>query len=337
MTISPGDVAAQETSPATSEGPGKVIEGRSLRQIAWARLRRDKVAMVSLVCIVVIVVIAAFAPLITRVIGVDPYSFNNDLLDEFGLPKGGLVVGGGYSGITLDHPLGIEPTTGRDLFARLLYGARVSLLIGFCATLVSVILGTVLGMAAGYFRGWVDSLVSRFMDLLLAFPQLLMLIALTPVFVGKLEDIGLRGNTARVIYLIGVIGFFGWPYFGRIIRGQVLSLREREFVDAARSLGASSRHVLFRQLLPNLWAPILVFATLIMPSYIATEAALSYLSVGVIPPTPTWGNMLGDSVRYALVDPAYLIIPGTALFLVVLVMNLFGDGLRDALDPKTGR
>jgi peptide/nickel transport system permease protein len=176
------------------------------------------------------------------------------------------------------------------------------------------------------------------MDLLLAFPQLLLLIALTPVLTDFLTRIGFpAGNVSRVLYLILVIGFFGWPYFGRIIRGQVLSLREREFVDAARSLGAGSAHVIFKQLLPNLWASILVFASLIIPSYIGTEAALSFLGVGVITPTPTWGNMLGDSVNYVFMDKAYLIIPGTALFLVVLFFNLFGDGLRDALDPKTGR
>jgi len=338
--MSPGEMTSDTSAvPAAAENApdgAKTIEGRSLGQIAWARLKRDRVAMVSLGFIIAIVLVALFAPLITRLFGLDPQKFYSETID---VNSGGLPKGGPWgSGISADHPLGVEPSTGRDIFARLLYGARISLMIGLLATLVSVVLGTILGAAAGYFRGKIDSVISRFMDLLLAFPQLLLLIALTPVLTQGLERLGLpSGNVSRVSYLILIIGFFGWPYFGRIIRGQVLSLREREFVDAARSLGAGPGHVIFKQLLPNLWASILVYSTLIIPSYIGTEAALSFLGVGVIPPTPTWGNMLQDSVTYSYADPAYLFIPGTALFLVVLVFNLFGDGLRDALDPKTGR
>jgi len=336
MTLSAGEFTSQETNNTVGEVPDKVIEGRSLSQIAWSRLKRDRVAMFSAGMIIVIILMAVFAPLICRMVGVDPYKLYTETIDvnEGGLPKGGPWG----SGISADHPLGVEPSLGRDVFARLLYGARISLMIGLLATVVSVVLGTVLGASAGYFGGKIDSVISRFMDLLLAFPQLLMLIALTPVLTQRLVDLGLpEGNGSRVSYLIFIIGFFGWPYFGRIIRGQVLSLREREFVDAARSLGAGPGHIIFKQLLPNLWASILVFATLIIPSYIGLEAALSFLGVGVIPPTPTWGNMLQDSVVYSSEDPAYLFIPGTALFLVVLFFNLFGDGLRDALDPKTGR
>jgi peptide/nickel transport system permease protein len=335
MTLSAGDALTQEGHAVGEIGAEKGIQGRSLGQIAWARLKRDKVAMFSMVAIVVILSMAIFAPLICHLLGVNPETFYREAVDpnKGFLPKGG-PLGSGISG---DHILGVEPGTGRDIFARLLYGARISLMIALSATVVSVVLGTILGALAGYLGGWVDGLISRVMDLLLAFPQLILLIAMTPVFVTFLEQSGVEGTPARVAYLIIFIGFFGWPYFGRIIRGQVLSLREREFVEAARSLGAGTGHVLFRQLLPNLWASILVFASLIIPSYIGTEAALSFLGVGVTPPTPTWGNMLGDSVRYARVDPLYLFIPGTALFLVVLFFNLFGDALRDVLDPKGSR
>lgn len=336
MTLSAGDTTLPQESQTVGEIGGETgIQGRSLGQIAWSRLKRDKVAMFSMVMIIAILLLAIFAPLIAHVLGVNPTTFYKDAVDvnRGYLPKGGPLD----SGISGDHLLGVEPGTGRDILARLLYGARISLLIALSATVVSVVLGTMLGALAGYLGGWADGLIARVMDLLLAFPQLILLIAMTPVFDVFLESKGLDGTPARVVYLITFIGFFGWPYFGRIIRGQVLSLREREFVEAARSLGAGTGHVLFRQLLPNLWASILVFSTLIIPTYIGTEAALSFLGVGVIPPTPTWGNMLGDSVRYARVDPLYLFIPGTALFLVVLVFNLFGDALRDALDPKSSR
>jgi peptide/nickel transport system permease protein len=335
MTLSAGDALTQEGHAVGEIGAEKGIQGRSLGQIAWARLKRDKVAMLSMVAIVVILLAAIFAPLICHFLGVNPETFYRDAVDP---NKGFLPKGGPFSsGISGEHILGVEPGTGRDTFARLLYGARISLLIALSATVVSVVLGSILGALGGYLGGWVDGLISRVMDLLLAFPQLILLIAMTPVFVTFLDQNGIDGTPGRVVYLIFFIGFFGWPYFGRIIRGQVLSLREREFVEAARSLGAGTGHVLFRQLLPNLWASILVFASLIIPSYIGTEAALSFLGVGVVPPTPTWGNMLGDSVRYARVDPLYLFIPGTALFLVVLFFNLFGDALRDVLDPRGNR
>jgi peptide/nickel transport system permease protein len=335
MTMSAGDTLTQEHAPVSDIGSQKGIEGRSLGQIAWFRLRHDKVAMFSLFMIIAIVVLAVLAPVITGLLGVDPTTFYRAAVDadKGFLPKGG-VFGSGISG---DHLLGVEPGTGRDTLARLLYGARISLLIALSATIVSVVLGTILGALSGYRGGKVDAFISRLMDLLLAFPQIILLIAMTPVFVTKLDEWGIPGTPGRVVYLIFFIGFFGWPYFGRIIRGQVLSLREREFVEAARSLGAGTGHVLFRQLLPNLWASILVFSSLIIPTYIGTEAALSYLGVGVVPPTPTWGNMLGDSTRYVTHDPLYLFIPGTALFLVVLVFNLFGDALRDVLDPRGSR
>jgi peptide/nickel transport system permease protein len=176
------------------------------------------------------------------------------------------------------------------------------------------------------------------MDLILAFPQLLMLLALSVVLIEKITNLGVPpGTPSRVVYLILVLGFFGFPYFGRVIRGQVLSLREREFVEAARSLGARGPRIWFTELLPNLWAPILVFTSLILPANIGTEAALSFLGVGVSAPTPTLGNVLTDSVTFLVADPTYFILPGLAIFTIVLSFNLLGDGLRDALDPKSDR
>jgi peptide/nickel transport system permease protein len=214
-------------------------------------------------------------------------------------------------------------------------GARISLLIGFLSTLLAVVIGVFFGLIAGYFGGWIDTLIARAMDVFLAFPLLVFAIALVGVVPSR--SFGLSGNFLRVTMLIFIIGFFSWPYMGRIIRGQTLSLREREFVDAARSLGARGPYILFRELLPNLWGPILVYSTLLIPTNILFEAALSYLGVGIIPPTPSWGVMLSNAVQsgFYYIDPMYMVIPGLAIFLTVMAFNLFGDGLRDALDPKT--
>lgn len=309
------------------------IAGRSLSQIAWARLRRDKVALVSLAVILLVLTVAAAAPLITRLIGVDPYSFDSKAVDDLG----GLPIGP-FGGISLQHPLGVEPQTGRDILARLLYGARTSLLIASVATMLTTALGVVIGIIAGYSKGWLDTALGRLMDLILAFPLLLILLAMSPVLTQRLEkSFSLPPNAARIIYIIVVLSFFGWPYLARVVRGQVLSLREREFVEASISMGAGTRRILFKEILPNLWAPILVYVTLLLPTYIASEATLSFLGVGLLPPAPSWGAMLGDSVTFYRAVPSFLFIPGTALFIVVLAFNLLGDAVRDALDPRAGR
>jgi len=325
----PADASTQQPQAPT------VIKGRSLSQIALRRLRRDWAAMVALGVVAFFILVAIFAPLIVKIAGVNPSEFYTD---QINVNRGGTPKGKFY-GISADHWLGVEPLTGRDLMARLAYGARISLVVALSATVLSVLAGSVFGVVSGYFGGKVDTAISRFMDLLLAFPSLLFIIALTPVIRDRLGGWGFEsGSTAwRVVTRVTIISFFGWPYFGRIIRGQTLSLREREFVDAARVVGASSGHILFRQLLPNLWAPVIVYSTLIIPSYIATEAALSFLGVGVGEPTPTWGSILASSVNWAVGVPTYFFFPGTCLFLLVLAFNIFGDGLRDALDPKTGR
>jgi peptide/nickel transport system permease protein/oligopeptide transport system permease protein len=197
---------------------------------------------------------------------------------------------------------------------------------------LSVTIGVFVGVISGYFGGWVDTLLSRTMDVFLAFPLLLLAIAL----VGVVPDdvFGLTGNTPRVLVLVFVIGFFNWPYIGRIIRWQALSLREREFVDAARSMGAHSSYILFKEMLPNLVAPIIVYSTLLIPTNILFEAALSFLGVGVTPPTPSWGGMLTLAVPIYSSDPWYMLVPGMAIFVTVMAFNLLGDGLRDALDPR---
>ena len=307
---------------------GESIEGRSLGKIAWMRLKRDKVAMGGGIFIVFLILVAILGPHLVQ----SPNVYHPSLINPtFSRPNGP------FGGVSLAHPLGVEPQTGRDMLSRIVNGAQVSLLIAFLATGLAVSIGVVMGIIAGFVGGWLDSVIARVMDVFLAFPLLVFAIALVGVVPSS--AFGLSGNSLRIGLLIFVIGFFAWPYMGRIIRGQTLSLREREFVDAARSLGARGPYILFRELLPNLVAPILVYSTLLMPVNILFEAALSYLGVGIIPPTPSWGGMLSDAVNngYYAVDPMYMIIPGLAIFLTVMAFNLFGDGLRDALDPRSSR
>lgn len=326
MTVPPSGVP---DAVALAEAPvPDAVVGRSLGQIAWRRLRRDRVAMAGAATVVLLVCVAVFAPLLVKLLGSPPNEFHQDLIDpSLQTPRGAL---GGMSG---DHLFGLEPVNGRDLFSRVVYGSRISLLVAFLATLVSVVIGTVVGVVAGYFGGWVDAVISRVMDVFLAFPLLLFAIALVGVMPD--ESFGLRGDTLRITLLVFTIGFFGWPYIGRIVRGQTISLREREFVEAARSLGARPRYIIVRELLPNLAAPILVYSTLLIPTNILLEAALSFLGVGVRPPTATWGGMLADAVRFYTIAPHFMIYPGLAIFVTVLAFNLFGDGLRDALDPRS--
>ncbi|MFB7503821.1 ABC transporter permease [Streptomyces broussonetiae] len=320
--------AAEEAAVAAADA--KAVQGRSLGRIAWERLKRDRLALTGGVVVLVLIVIALLAPVITNLVGQDPDVYHENLIDPlFSTPKASL---GGISG---DHLLGVEPVNGRDIFARIIYGSQVSLLVGFLSALVAVVLGTILGVLAGFFGGWVDSVISRVMDGLLAFPQLLFIIALVSVMPNNM--LGLSGTGVRLFVMILVIGFFGWPYIGRVVRGQTLSLREREYVEAARSLGAGRFYILFKELLPNLVAPIIVYTTMMIPTNILTEAALSFLGVGVKPPTPSWGQMLSNAIDYYDSDPMYMVIPGVAIFITVLAFNLFGDGVRDALDPKGSR
>ena len=325
----PIDVATGPGGPEPSvplSVQGKAIEGRSLGQIAWMRLRRDKVAMVGGGVVLFLILVAIVGPYLVQ----NPDIYHSNLIDPvYSRPLGP------WGGISLAHPFGVEPVTGRDMLSRIVNGARVSLIIAFLSTALAVGIGVVMGVIAGFFGGWVDSVIARAMDVFLAFPLFVFAIALVGVIPSS--AFGLSGNGLRIGLLIFVIGFFAWPYMGRIIRGQTLSLREREFVDAARSMGARGPYILFRELLPNLVGPILVYATLLIPTNILFEAALDYLGVGLYVPTPTWGQMLSSAVQngYYYIDPEYMLVPGLTIFITVLAFNLFGDGLRDALDPKT--
>jgi len=326
IETTPGQAGAQPEAILSGVGR-KAIEGRSLGQIAWTRFKRDKVAVAGGIVVICLVLLAVFSKLIEKVFGLDPNEFHQDLVDPNTVaPKGS------FGGMSWAHPLGVDPQYGRDLLARIIEGSWVSMLVATGATLLSVIIGVIAGVVAGFYGGWVDSVISRAMDTFLAFPLLLFAISIS----ASLQDgaFGLTGLPLRISVLIFVIGFFNWPYMGRIIRGQTLSLREREFVEAARSLGARGPFILFRELLPNLVAPILVYSTLLIPTNILFEAALSFLGVGIAPPQASWGGMLNSAVDLFYADPQYMVVPGLAIFITVLAFNLLGDGLRDALDPR---
>lgn len=308
------------------------VAGRSPAKLAWDRFRRDKVAMFSLVITILIFIVAFTAPLITGALGLDPYSRDKTAIDllNLGLPKGP------WAGASLEHPLGVEPGTGRDLLARLLFGARISLTIGLFTALITISIGTTMGVVSGYFRGKVDSSIGRLIDFLLAFPALFLIIALSRPMADRLQDwTGIENrNTVMVMLLIILLSVLGWASMARVIRSEVLSLREREFVLAAQSLGASNSRIVFRELLPSLWPKAVIFLSLSLPGFLTTEAVLSFLGVGIAAPDPTWGLMLSDAVTYWSVVPAYFVFPGAFLVIVVTSLNLLGAGISDAFDPK---
>jgi peptide/nickel transport system permease protein len=322
---------AEAPSAAAATGTDEllpVLEGLSPGKLAWRRLRRSKMAMSSLSVAVFIILVAAFAPLVCSLLGVSPDG-NSNLIADAGKP---------VTGPTLDHPFGIEPGTGRDILALLLYGARVSLLIALTSVVLTVTLGVLLGTIAAASRGFVDRALSWLMDLTLTFPSLLLLLALSNVMIDRLTALGVpEGNTSRITYLILFFAVFGWPYIARIVRGQVISLREREFVEAATAMGASRWRIIITELVPNLWAPVIVYSSISLPGYIAAEATLSFLGVGTDASLPTWGKLLSDSINYWQTYPAYLAFPAVGLIITVLSFNLFGDAVRDALDPRAGR
>jgi ABC-type dipeptide/oligopeptide/nickel transport system permease subunit len=302
------------------------IVGRTPAQLFWERFRRDRVALFALGFIALLILIAVFAGPITRAFGHPPNAQYPEALNaSFGTP----------TGPTSKFVFGVDQV-GRDVFSRVLYGARVSLEVAFLATALSVAIGVVLGMLAGYYRGWVDTLISRVIDVTFAFPILLLALG-----IGSACSLGngcagglIKPGLGTVIVAIVVIN---WTYIGRIIRGQVLSLREKEFVEAARAGGARDRTIIFREILPNLVAPIVVYSTLVIPQNILLEAALSFLGVGITPPRASWGQMLAEATPIYNTAWWYFAFPGGALLLTVLAFNLLGDGVRDALDPRTAQ
>jgi peptide/nickel transport system permease protein len=280
--------------------------------------------MVSAGFIIVLIIIAIAAPLVIKLLGLPgPNVQNPNATDAFGSPLGP----------SAGHPLGVDEL-GRDVLSRIIYGSRVSLVVGIFGTAVATAIGTVMGLLAGFYRGWIDTVVSRIVEVFLAFPVLILGLGIGAACgVRGCADGIIQPGVGTVIFIIAISSF---TYIARIARGQVLSLREKEFVEAARSLGASNRRILFKELLPNLVAPLIVYSSLLIPTNILLEAGLSYLGVGVRPPTASWGNMISDASNY-LSPPAawwYLVFPGVALLLTVLAFNLVGDGLLDALNPR---
>jgi peptide/nickel transport system permease protein len=295
--------------------PPEIVEGRSPWQLAWARLRRDRVAIACAIVILLISLVAIFAPVIALIVGHGP---NTQYLDT------GLTPDGLPRGPTSTFLFGTDDL-GRDVLVRIAYGAQISLLAGVVASVGAVFIGVVVGLAAGYFGGTVDSVLARTMDVVLSFPFLLFAIALVSIVGPSLQ------------VAIAIIVFFSWAAVGRIVRGQTLSIKEKEYVEAAHSLGASDVRIMVIDIFPNLLAPVLVYLTLLIPAAIVFEATLSFLGLGVVPPTPSWGNMLAESLNYYRVAWWFLLLPGIALLITTLAFNLLGDSVRDALDPRGER
>jgi peptide/nickel transport system permease protein len=301
--------------------PGE-IAARSPRQLFWRRFRSDRVAMGSAGFIILLIIIAIAAPLIVKLLGVPgPYVNDPNATDAFGSPLGPSAA----------HPFGVDQL-GRDVLSRVIYGSRVSLEVGILGTAVAAVIGTIFGLLAGFYRGWVDTLVSRLVEVFLAFPVLVL-------GLGIGAACGVRGCAGGLIQpglgtLLFIITISNFTYIARIVRGQVLSLREKEFIEASRSLGASNMRILFKEILPNLWAPLIVYSSLLIPTNILLEAGLSFLGVGIRPPTASWGQMISDASNIFNTAWWYMVFPGAALLLTVLAFNLVGDGLLDALNPR---
>jgi peptide/nickel transport system permease protein len=295
------------------------------RQLFLRRLRQDRIALVSLGFIVFLIVIAIAAPLVVSVLGLPgPDVQNLNLTDSFGSPLGPSAA----------HPFGVDQL-GRDVMSRVIYGTRVALEVGIIGTAISTVIGVTFGMFAGFYRGGTDMLLSRFMDVVLSIPILLL-------GLGLGAACGVHGCVKGLVQpglgtIIFIICIATWPYVARIVRGLVLSLREREFVEASRALGASNLRIMFREILPNLAAPIIVYSSLLIPTNILLEAALSFLGVGIRPPTPSWGAMIAQAAPIFNTAWWFMVFPGIALVLTVLAFNLLGDGLQDALNPRNAQ
>jgi ABC-type dipeptide/oligopeptide/nickel transport system permease subunit len=326
---------AEQPIPAAvqvADGPVKKAAGKSPTRIALARLRQDRLAMTCASIVALFVLVAIFAPLLAKLEGQTPTDLHQDLTDQFGFPT---------IGPTAEHWFGVEPRLGRDLFARWVYGARPSLIVAGTVTLLTTIIGVVIGLVAGFAGGVIDRVLSWLIDFILSLPFLLFAIAVPAVILATIGGPGGASSKqvadTRFFSLILVLSVFGWAGLARLIRGQVLSLREREFVAAARVLGVPTRQILFKELLPNLVAPIVVSMSLALPSYIVAEAGLTFLGVGLIEPTPSWGITIAVAQNYYRADPMFLWLPVAGITILVLALSVLGDAVRDAFDPKTRR
>lgn len=296
------------------------VEGKSPMRLAWARFRRDRLAVVSVVVLVLIVLFALAAPLFASWTG---HSYDATY------PETGLDVNGQPTGPGRAFWLGADQL-GRDVLVRSAYGARISLVVGILASLLATVFGVMVGVVSGFVGGAADTVLARFMDITLALPYLLVAIVLATSF-------QVTSVVASLSLTIIVIAFFSFAATGRILRGQVISLKEKEFIEAARSLGAGGLRIMFVDLLPNLMAQVTVLASLLIPTSIVFEATLSFLGVGVRPPVPSWGRMLGEGSDVFETAWWLLVVPGALLLLTTLAFNLVGDGIRDALDPRGDR
>ncbi|MGW0625572.1 ABC transporter permease [Streptomyces sp. NPDC002758] len=320
----------------TASPSSKGSESRSPGRLAWTRFRRDRTGVISAYIVIFFFVIAIAAPLIAKLYGKNPYttyaSQDPSLLNAFSYPSGP------NGGMSSSFWFGIEPQLGRDVFTFLLYSIRNSLGIALAVTVLTVLFGVVIGVTAGYLGGKTDYLVGRIIDILLSFPSTLFFIAFMPVVYGLfVADDDNIPTSLRATALIVVLTFFGWATIARLLRGQVLALREREFVEAAKVTGASPMRIVFKELLPNLWTPVIIQSTLLLPAMVTTEAGLAFLGVGMIDPTPDWGVMIARGAQFYTEDLTFMLFPGLAMVIFVLAFNLLGDSVRDALDPKSKR
>jgi peptide/nickel transport system permease protein len=316
----------------------KQFAGRSPMQIAFGRLRRDPVAIVCGVVVLILILLAVFADVINNLLQISgeisgKYALDGATATEFdGMPAFGPPI----HPFTWDHPLGIAPGTAVDNLARLLLGLRTSLLIATIATIVSTVMGVVVGLIAGFSRGWLDRVISFVIDLFLSFPFLLGALALTPIIVDRFGQTDATLARAQFLSLTLILVIFGWMSLARLVRGQVLSLREREFIQAAEVIGAPTRRILFKELLPNLVAPIVIAISLGLPAFVAAEAGLSFLGIGLTG-APSLGQIINTASSWYDQYPLYLFAPVIVVAVLVLALNLLGDSIRDAFDPKTRR
>ncbi len=325
-------------------GAGTQVKARGYWEQVWRRFKQDRVALASGVFIVFLVLVAfAGAPIAAALLGHGPNDIFQASLDPTLLKPAGPwthVSTAPYAGApgNFSHTLfilGADGSTGRDEFLRVLYGAQVSLEVAIGATVVGMAIGVLLGSMAGYFRGWVDTIISRLTEITMAFPYFLFVIALASTVGSRIDNVTLGFLGKGVITLILVLGVFSWFYPARIMRAQVLSLREKEFVEAARMTGASDMRIIRSHILPHLVAPIIVYSTLVVAQNVLAEAGLSYLGLGIKLPTASWGNLLASAPDYYTLQPLLMVWPGIALVMTTLAFNLLGDGLRDAFDPRS--